>query len=474
MDPKRKNDRLLDVLAGRVLPAGREEREIAGLGAALRRDRVRPGKLDAGSSKTAALPKAMPESRPRTTRNQSDGDELPEVDDELLGPLPDAPSSGRRAVGRENAEVETPSALAMEMLAGRMDPVTRDDLRLWRLGEALRTEQQEVKEAEDLAAMSLAPPPVSIVDQEQRRVRAKTVALNWPYLCESSRGQAEYPGDRMKKPIPLEGPDSETRRETDLSFLQEKISRSIYILLLADWDTDEIHHPMSPTRSILAMKPRPILRVARFVLEMLMRDAWRSPGNYPLEVVFVGTMAERRDGFRSRLARLRAKIHRSDFVLADLGSDSVTSRGAIELELAMASMAEDFDSRGFLINPVGKGDDVTGLPARIHSYMPSDVARWLWEPFEREMYTAKDRQDRRVGLGFSGPKPDLSLPAWIVGLYLQLRITASARNMITLDSDVLAQDEATLRRMGYAPVPSRRRVSRLFSPSMTASDFSDD
>jgi hypothetical protein len=291
-------------------------------------------------------------------------------------------------------------------------------------------------------------PPDHVVDPDADRTRAISFENCSRYLGDA---ESRRDIDSLSR-IPISGTRVNPGEPWgyDFSFAREKISRGIYILVSADWTEQEIRHPLAVTRSFDVMRPRPMLDVLSGLAEILYRDACNHPGEYPLELSIVTTMAERRRERRSSVPRLRVKAQRADFVVADLSASTPEAAQARDFELGMLSMTDAFEQRTLLMRRQSDPSTPFFHEGKFLEYSSGsriDVERELRE-YRRSIFNWGRTEFREI---MEAP-PENTIIRALLPFYLQLRLAASSRGMI---SDSLRTTQATrhlLRDQGQSPI----------------------
>jgi hypothetical protein len=387
-----------------------------------------------------------------------DDAELPDVDESLLGELESPFSADEVAAQQAAAQAGLQQDFELEVLAGRMMPFDEATRQIGLLREALlhranSSADEELlvetdAQAQALADQKLELPPDYVIDPDADRTRAISFANCARYLCHAeSRRDIESPSR-----ISISGSKFNLGEPWgyDFSFAREKISRGIYILVSADWTEQEIRHPLAVTQSFDVMRPRPLLDVLSGLAEILYRDACNHPGEYPLELSIVTTMAERRRERRSSVPRLRVKAQRADFVVGDLSASTPEAAQARDFELGMLSMTDAFEQRTLLMRRQSDPSTPFFHEGRFLEYSPGsriDVERELRE-HRRSIFNWGRPEFREI---MEVPPEDAIIRA-LLPFYLQLRLAASSRGMI---SDSLRTTQATrhlLRDQGQSPI----------------------
>lgn len=200
------------------------------------------------------------------------------------------------------------------------------------------------------------------------------------------------------------------------------------------------------------MHPRPILDVLSGLAEILYRDACNHPGEYPLELSIVTTMAERRRERRSSVPRLRVKAQRADFVVADLSASTPEAAQARDFELGMLSMTDAFEKRTLLMRR--QSDPSTpffheGKFLEYSSGFRIDVEREMRE-YRRSIFNWGRPEFREI---METPAKD-KISRALLPFYLQLRLAASSRGMIADNPRTMQAARHLLRDMGQSPISS--------------------
>lgn len=447
MNPNTKDDRALELLAGRARPASRDERWVAELGRALR----------AAADKRPPMRSAPPPTPPLPSEDDA---ELPDVDESLLGELESPFSAEEVAAQQAAAQAGLQQDFELEVLAGRMTPFDEATRQIGLLREALLHRAdlggddvlpgEADAEAQALADEKLELPPDYVINPHANRTRAISFANCARYLCHAeswrdieSPSRMPIPGTRVNPGEPL---------GYDFSFAREKISRGIYIIVSADWTEHEIRHPLAVRQSFDVIRPRPILDVLSGLAEMLYRDACNHPGEYPLELSIVTTMAERRRERRSSVPRLRVKAQRADFVVADLSASTPEAAQARDFELGMLSMADAFEQRTLLMRRQSDPSTPFFHEGKFLEYSSGsriDVERELRE-HRRSIFNWGRPEFREI---MEASLEDAIIRA-LLPFYLQLRLTASSRGMISDNPRTLQATRHLLHDMGQKPISS--------------------